>query len=912
MTHTSQTYHQSKYIIGIDLGTTNIAVSYVDTEKNKTVQHFPIPQLVSTGEVTPLSLLPSFCYLPGKHELPKGALELPWNKKSSHAVGEFAREQGSAVPGRLVSSAKSWLAHNGVDRTANILPWGGDLAHQSISPITASQYYLEHIKEAWNAKFKKIKDQHGSPAILSEQQIILTVPASFDEAARELTVQAARKAGFKHLILLEEPLAAFYDWLRHNEKEWKQLLKENTTVLVIDVGGGTSDFSLIQIEKNFTLRRIAVGDHLLLGGDNIDITLAKQCEASWNTTLPTREWSMLCQQCRHAKEQLLTPNTPESIKITISGNSSSIISNTRSITITKQQIQQILNDGFFPKIEHDSPKPTRKTGIREMGLPYVADPAITKHLLAFLKNSSSQPKQPNYILYNGGALLPKQLRNRINKIITSWSQEPYTARELQAQDLNLAVSRGATYYGLVRRGQGVRVKGGIARSYYLEVHNNQDQTQLICIMPRDTNEGEKIILKQNFQLAANQPVQFPLYASSTRLNDQAGSIITDRNELTQLPPLKTVLTHGKKTDTKLLNVHLEIILNEVGTLDLFCVTHDKQHRFPLSFNLRNEINNTTIPETIISQEKIQQIKIIIKQNFATPNQLPQIMKQLENTMQTPRKEWGINMLREIADLLLQNQNWRQISPEHEIRWLNLLGFTLRPGCGTVADAWRIQQLWKLWYTKTIHQKNNLVNTEWWILWRRVVAGLQVGHQQQIASQLIRELIQKNNPSLTPKKISPQIATEMWRTIGALEKIPTQTKLKCLKKLLTPNCKHKPHHFWTIARLTARQLLYGPNNAIIPAKNIEQLMPQLIQICEKANIRQAYLAISSSARLCGIRELDLNEEIRKNADAMLERCQAPHEWRTPLFTQQTNSKEYQQEIAGDSLPVGLKILHPNPL
>ncbi|MBR4220135.1 MAG: Hsp70 family protein, partial [Victivallales bacterium] len=534
---------ESRFAIGIDLGTTNSSVFYVDLEAEKpSPTLFPILQLVAPGETAAEPLLPSFTYLPGKSELPEGALSLPWDTSETHAVGRFARDQGALLPDRLVASAKSWLAHPGVNRRNRILPWGSDLGQQAISPLTASFYYLEHIRNAWDNAFAKLHDHDGSPCTMASQNVIITVPASFDETARTLTLEAATLAGLQHVTLLEEPLAAFYSWLNRHPDNWLDAVPEGSKVLVVDVGGGTTDFSIIDIQGS-TLRRTAVGEHILLGGDNMDIALAHVAQQKWNTKLPQRQWTQLCHACRHAKETLLSPDAPESLEVRIAGPGSSLFAKSKSYHFEQKQVESLIMEGFLPIIPANSPAPERRRGIQEMGLPYAADPAITKHILQFLRQPDGFIR-PTHLLFNGGAMLPQLLRNRILDAVAEWCGGARPV-ELSSFNLSLAVSEGAACYALARSGRSIRVKGGIARAYFLEVANSD---KLVCIMPRDTDEGIRQDLTScTFKLRTNQTVSFPLYSSATRLGDKIGDFIPKDDSLTPLPPLCTSIKYGKST-----------------------------------------------------------------------------------------------------------------------------------------------------------------------------------------------------------------------------------------------------------------------------------------------------------------------------------------------------------------------------
>ena len=477
---------RSRYIVGIDLGTTNCAVAYVDTKGRDRpaadIRMFDVPQLVAPGESAPRSMLPSFLYLTGGPELPAGAARLPWSDGGDRIVGEFARLQGARVPSRLVSSTKSWLCHPGVDREADILPWGSPPEIKRVSPVEASAAYLRHIRDAWNDHFAR-----DDPARrLEQQEVVLTVPASFDEAARELTLGAAKKADLASITLLEEPQAAFYCWIVSHQDRWQREVRAGELILVCDIGGGTTDFSLITVVEALTgpgFRRVAVGDHLMLGGDNIDLALAHQVEKKLGgVRLDTEQWSALRFACRTAKEKLLIEQQPllERWPVTIAGRGSRIIGGSIQSELTRQDVQAIALDGFFPRTNRDEePQRGSRLGLQEFGLPFVADPAVPKHLSAFLRRhrgeaigqgghqGQDRPARPDAILFNGGALTPDSVRNRIVEVVASWFRDDpgpaYSPRVLTNISLDLAVAQGAAYYGVVRRGGGIRIGGGTAQ-----------------------------------------------------------------------------------------------------------------------------------------------------------------------------------------------------------------------------------------------------------------------------------------------------------------------------------------------------------------------------------------------------------------------------------------------------------------
>ena len=590
-----------RFLIGIDLGTTNSALAYVDLDKRSpgVLEHFRVPQLVAPGEMQPRDLLPSFLYLPGPHDLPTGATALPWDPAAKDVVGEFARNHGSRIPGRLVTSAKSWLCHAGVDRSAPLLPWSAPPEVHRISPVEASTRYLKHLVDAWNAVHP------GDP--MQKQKVVLTVPASFDDMARNLTVDAARKAGLVDLALIEEPQAAFYCWLAVHSAVDAARIRPGDLCLVVDIGGGTTDFSLIQaVEQQGELGflRQAVGDHLLLGGDNMDLALAKHVEAKLPSAgrLDAVQYGLLTQACRQAKEALLAPEPPASYSVTVMGRGRQVIGGSQTATLTADDIRQVLLDGFFPFVFFES-EPARgaRSGLHEMGLPYVSDPGITRHLAAFLKRhlgKAGMPAAPRALLFNGGVFTPESLRNRVVDALRKWfdrENQPWQPLVLTNPSLDAAVAWGAAYFAWLKHSGGRRIGGGIARSYYLGVGSaaKDGKITLVCVVPQHLEEGHEIELEQpKLELALGQPVQFPLYSSTVRTFDKAGDLLeVDVNQLLQLPPLHTVLRGGKRSGTKSVPVTLAVRVTEIGTLELFCVAAEGENRWRLEFNIRDIIRD---------------------------------------------------------------------------------------------------------------------------------------------------------------------------------------------------------------------------------------------------------------------------------------------------------------------------------
>jgi hypothetical protein len=606
----------SRYVVGIDLGTTNSALAYVDTHipegQDPVVHHLPIPQVVQPGTVEERSLLPSFLYLPGPNEQPAGALKLPWAPERDYAAGEFARNFGSQVPTRLVASAKSWLCHSGVDRRQPILPWKAPDNARRFSPLEASTLYLRHLCEGWNYLVARDIAENR----LEQQDIILTVPASFDAVARELTAEAARAAGLEHVTLLEEPQAAFYAWLNASHEGWRKQVEVGDVVLVCDIGGGTTDLSLIAVGEDsgdLALTRVAVGDHILLGGDNMDLALAHaaaQTFAGKGTKLDAGQMHMLWHSCRLAKEKLFSDAQAASAPVTVLGRGRSVIANTLRSELTRAEAESVLVDGFFPDCPAGAePRKQRAVGLQELGLPYAADPAVTKHLAYFLsrnadvlaqkaasKRSKKKSSQATAILFNGGVFKAAALRQRLLDVLNGWTKAAggTPLKELEGGDLDLAVSRGAAYYGLVRRGRGVRIRGGTAQAYYVGVETSLPAVpgsppplKALCVVPFGMEEGsETDVPGQEFGLVVGEPAEFRFLGSNVRRGDTVGTVVEEwEGQIEELSPLTMTLEAPGK-DGRTVPVHLHSKVTEVGTLELWCLSRDGDQRWKLEFNVR--------------------------------------------------------------------------------------------------------------------------------------------------------------------------------------------------------------------------------------------------------------------------------------------------------------------------------------
>ncbi len=608
---------EAKFSLGIDLGTTHCALSYVDIgacDGEQVVQGvLEVPQLTAPGAVESLGLLPSFIYLPHPSELAAGDLNLPWTAEQDYAVGEMARSRGAATPIRLVSSAKSWLCHAGVDRRAAILPNDAPPEVARLSPLEASLRYLGHLRAAW--------DQAQPAAPFIEQEIVITIPASFDPAARELTAEAARAAGCEHMILLEEPQAALYSWIQKSNGGWRKQVRPGDIILVVDVGGGTSDFSLIAVlerEGSLELHRVAVGEHILLGGDNMDLALAYAVAgklSAQGSKLDAWQLRALTHACRAAKEALLSDPALTAVPLVIASRGAKLIGGSIRSELTRDELAATLLEGFFPPAAiADRPQGRGRAGLTQLGLPYAQDAAVTRHLAAFLARQIAATADlegfkgrlpaaatflhPTAVLFNGGVFKSDLLAERTLATVNSWlsAEAAPAARLLEGADLDLAVARGAAYYGYVRRGQGVRIRGGTARAYYVAVESVmpavpglQPPVQALCLAPFGMEEGSEAALSaQEFGLVVGEQVRFRFFGSSVRRQDQVGTLLEDwePEELQELDEIQTTLPSDGRAAGEVVRVRLHARVTEAGTLELEALPHDGPQHWKVEFDVR--------------------------------------------------------------------------------------------------------------------------------------------------------------------------------------------------------------------------------------------------------------------------------------------------------------------------------------
>jgi molecular chaperone DnaK (HSP70) len=862
--------------IGIDLGTTNSALAYIpelhgELPDYPEIQVLQVPQYVAPGQIEPRRTLPSFLFL-----------------GDQTYVGAYAREQGALVPTKSVHSAKSWLSNPEVDRTAKILPWDAQEGGRVLSPVDVSTAILSNLRDAWN--------QAHPNAPLGSQDVVLTVPASFDEEARELTVQAAHAAGIEKLTLVEEPAAAFYSWIANHLAQSQKSLFDGQLVLVCDVGGGTSDFTLIRVHRDgdrIEFTRTAVGKHLLLGGDNLDLTLAWLVESKLGTQLSIRQRTALRRQCAAAKERMLADPKLKSVEITVLGAGSSLVGGTLKTEITREEALELTLEGFLPFCGiHDQPTEEKRSLFRELGLPYVSDPAVTRHLAAFL--SANEDAKPDAVLFNGGFFIPEICQQRVADVMERW----YGRRPaiLENRDLDLAVAVGAAYYSYVKAtGAGLLVRGGLPRSYYVGIGDNE----AVCLVPRGTEEGQTLELDSqelklgDLHLVANKPVSFRLYSSLTRVDDPVGHLLgsAEAAELHLHAPLNAVIRFGKAGE-RLVPVKLRAHLTEVGTLEVWADSKISEHHWRLQFELRKTAGVRTggKPAAVVSDEAVAQAEALLEGAFRsgtlTPEELP---GKLEQTLALGRNSWPLSAIRRLSDRLLELTECRRKSPAIEMRWLNLCGFMLRPGFGFPGDDFRIEQARRI-YSGGLQFPNQVQNEiDWWIFWGRVAGGL--NKNQQV------DIFQRLSPALLPRgskrpRLNNSLLREMWRTAASLELLPLQTKTQLGDALLAQAKKGEMVEtaLWCLSRLGARKLFYGPINQVLPVQAATRWIEALIKIPKTED------AVVAIARRTGDSTRDLSpatiENIRKRIPEAL------------LPALEGEVEEDLGKVFGEELPSGL--------
>ena len=905
----------SRYLIGIDLGTTNSVVAYIDSQEvadaASPIHVFPIPQIVEHGEVLTLPVLPSFLYFPTEDELTAGAVSATWDENPPMVTGVLARQQGALVPSRQVSSAKSWLSYPGVDRRAKILPAQAEPPQPMISPVEASARYLMHLRDAWNRAIGTDAETR-----FEQQDIVLTVPASFDEEERELTVEAARRAGLDKLTLLEEPLAAFYAWIAENRNApasgrssrpypigegHDDDLGDDELILICDIGGGTTDFSLVSarwINGELQFERTAIGEHLLLGGDNLDLALARRVEEKLKDIKFTqRQRYALRRACCAAKERLLSDWSSKlsHVAVTILGSGHTVVGQAHSVDLTREEVLRILTVGFLPITAPDEmPVHGRSTALRELGLPYASDPAITRHLAAFLTQAAvtmnglpanHRMARPTAVLFNGGFCVPAVTRERIIEAISVWfggAKRSWRPKLLnhQESEVGSAVARGAAYYGLVRRGTGLRIRAGSARTYYIGWRSDEG-LQGICVLPAGIEEGSTLpLLNREFSVLANRPVSFTLYSSRTGHDAHGEVAALDEANIHRHAPLVTLLRYGKKMRDVYLIVHLRASLTEVGTLEIWCESRDTPHRWRLQFELRGEeaqaqeLDAAKVPPERTHSSVIQTSDVAVEsagqlirgvfggsanRDTLAPETL---VNQMEVALGGKRDSWPISDIRRLGDALLELAAGRKKSPRHEVRWLSLSGFCLRPGFGAPGDDARVHELLSIASNELVFADDLQCRVELLVLLRRISGGINASEQQPLYRKYRRRLDNKKKG-----RLNRQVDYEEWRLVASLEHLSGTTRASLGQELLAKIRKEPGDAIWpwVLGRLGTRIPLYGPQHCVVAAEIAGAWVEAILDFSMFAPIVSA---IALLARRTDDRSRDIDEAIRDQAISRL--------------------------------------------
>jgi molecular chaperone DnaK (HSP70) len=921
-----------EYLVGIDLGTTNCAMATVPLARaarsGLVVENTGVMQVTGPGQSRELPLLPSFLYQPGGHELPAESAALPWDSGSPPLVGAFAREQGARVPGRLVSSAKSWLVHDGVDREAAILPWGAPPEVPHISPVDVSQCFLSHLASAW----KYGMGRKGSGPRLEDQVVVLTIPASFDDVARGLTMKAAKAAGFKNVTLIEEPQAAFYCWMMETGPNLG--LAPGERVVVVDVGGGTTDFTLIEAVEDrgeIGLVRRAVGDHLLLGGDNMDMALAKGVESEWcgaGARLDSMQFQQLIQQCRQAKEQLLGIDGPDSVTVTIQGRGRSIVAGSLKALLTRERVVSAIRDGFFPLVPTDArPDSVSRGGLQEFGLPYVADPAVSRHLSAFLQRHGVDGTGPDAVLFNGGVFQSPLLRDRVVEQIQQWSVGR-PLRVLATSSLDLAVARGAAYYAWIRHTGGRRIGGGIARSYYVALQDPKihEKVDFLCVLPQRAEEGVEVPLHNPvLNLAVGLPVRFQVFSSTARSSDKPGEVYTiPLTNLLPLPSIQTILRGGKRMGVRDVEVTLASRVTELGTLELACVESGGSNRWILEFNVR-PLASTTLAEAEAEaaqgaggssgwpEEQVQQAVAAVESVF-TPEGilLPgELIKTMEAALGASRGDWPLQLCRSMGDKLLALAEHRRKSPAHLARWLNVTGWCLRPGYGDARDGLRMDQFWKALHAPGPGgvMRGGESGIDAWILMRRVAGGLNANLQNALWDRLKVFLMPSKGRSIV--KPPAHELNEMWRCAASLERLDSTTRASMGEVLAKPLARGSAagHVCWCLGRIGGRWPTYGPWNTVVPVVLAETWIDQMLphMPVQPVDVQSWMLALAQLARRTDQRGIDVSNGHRQSVLTGLKAAGANPELMELVSEVRDIGNDQAGQMMGDTLPLGLKMV-----
>ncbi|MFW7380683.1 MAG: Hsp70 family protein [Oligoflexus sp.] len=925
----------ARFIIGIDLGTTHCALSYFDRfEPEAGIQSFAIPQWDGDEGLVAKYTLPSFLYLLTKGEIKRQEKRLPFDHQDEEVlaiVGREARERLSSQADRVIHSAKSWLCHGGINRSSKILPWQSEeiLGDQRWSPVEVEAAFLRHLRLAWDAAFSSDKNPENS---LAAQDLLVTVPASFDEAAQRLTLEACRLAGLgEHLRLMEEPQAAFFDWLL-SDAQWSPRLEKlladckrsSAKVLVCDVGGGTSDFSILEVSKQSNqkpqIKRLKVSNHILLGGDNIDLAIAHRIDQQrkhQEHAVRASAWSRLVNEARKLKESLLQSDEQagqtqqQNYFVTIDQAGASLFDSTETISIDPAQIQGMILDGFYPLCDaSDRPHEKPRSGISEWGLPYAQDSAITRHLAAFLDHETIDA-----VIFAGGSLTPKLLRQRICQLIGDWQKQPIL--DLQASSLDLAVSRGATAFAFLHEQEAGLVTASYPRSVFLKVEQ-QGESRLLRLIPRGSPIDSSWSIKDLKLLAlVNQNVEFEVWTSATDQGKSVGETVSLTPDFHRLPPMHTVLSYPEKKHGQIA-VELTATISNTGLLQIFCNDRDEQrHQWSLEFHageaslFQGQKKQQTGPSldaglSPIEWQKIDEAirSLYGKKKGSDSAMRPQeLIATIEKILHKEKQDWSLPQLRVIWESLQQGLTRRQRSVDHETSWLQLAGYSLRPGFGASRDPDRCREIWRCWQLGLAHPKDSRVLDQWWIMWRRVAGGLNQEQQNTIFDRIFPQL---------RKAQSEQASREMLLLAGSLERIEMNRKLQLGRSLVSQISSGQKQlvdaKIWALAHLASRVPLYAGVEDIIQPVFVEQWIDDLHHVdIRQKHYRSLQNFYSQAGRRLNQRDLDLSPAYRQVCLNQLEKAGAEEQLRLPISNYLPPDKSLFNRLFGEDLPTGIEIV-----
>jgi molecular chaperone DnaK (HSP70) len=911
---------RTRLAVGIDLGTTHTVVAWAPLDGSLPPGIFPIPQLVTTTEVAARPLLPSFLYAPLAGEIaadPWG--DAPW------IVGELARRRGGEVPGRLVASSKSWLCHRGIDASAAILPWGAseeDRELPRISPVDAAAKLLAHVVRSWNQAFP----DHP----LAEQEVVLTVPASFDEVARELTLDAAARIALP-VRLLEEPQAAFYDFMSRAGSEGIEALlahDDEALVLVCDVGGGTTDLSLIRVARGaagspFEVARVAVGHHLLLGGDNMDLALAHAVEARMvaaQTKLDAARFGQLVLACRAAKEALLGHDPPDDVAVTVLGKGASLLGGSLTARLTRDEASRLVLDGFFPAAPRDSAPARARGGLVAAGLPYERDVAVTRHVAHFFARHAPESQGPRALLLNGGVFRAERIAERLTSAIQAWGGPPIAT--LPLADPDLAVARGAVAYALALAGRGVRIEGGAARGYYVGLDAPKDggPRSAVCVVPRGAKEGvPQSAAGRTFALVLGTKVRFDLFASDEANHRPGEVVVLDDDRFEALPPI-AVAFEASARKAEIVKVALEGELSAIGTLDLACVEIGSNspvpRRFRLAFQLREPPNEAPPPPQRTSvaprdraREDAREAILVVygRGRFdVTPRQVKDLVRELERLL-GERASWTTEVSRDLFDTLAAESKARRRSPEHErVFWL-LAGYCGRPGFGAPGDDDRVARLAPLFAERVLFPQEARIWQQFWIAWRRLAGGLDEAAQTAIRDVLDPLLAPAASRLKKPKGWKLEAEGDLLDLVSSLERVAPTRKSELGGWILERTWTSRDPRLWAVlGRLGARVPTYAGLHHVLSAMVAERWLDHLLR--EKWDtLPTAPEAAVRLARVTDDRARDVSERARREVERRLTTIGAKEAWIRAVREHVPLEEAERAAFFGEGLPVGLRIL-----